>query len=343
MTSSSVSTNNNVEPEYLTSRQEQAAYWHTLLQAGDLPEQKLVEFQQWFAEPENAIIYQRFEVMWQQVDSLDTGMAKATVTSVLKQQGAEQSIFKSGLKRTGAGLGMLVLCSFLALHAVDKEVLLSDMLLSGRVFADYSSDVGEVRTIKLPDDSVLTLNTFTSVDVEYTKHQRIIRLHQGEIQLDVATDSNRPLLVINDQASARALGTRFSVRDFGDQTEVKVTESSVEVCAYKVNNCQVLRAGESTQVVGSNVLAPELINPDYVIDWEKQLLIVNDQPLVKVLDELSRHYPGVMKINREGLKDHRVSGVYALNDLPASLQVLESTAALQISQLTPFVQFINKK
>ncbi len=83
--------------------------------------------------------------------------------------------------------------------------------------ADYRTAVGERREWTLADGSRITLNTNTAVDVLFDSQQRLIRLREGEILVQTATDNSplaRPFLVSTAQGHMQALGTRFIVRQF---------------------------------------------------------------------------------------------------------------------------------
>jgi transmembrane sensor len=82
--------------------------------------------------------------------------------------------------------------------------------------APYSAvagtQVGELRTLSLPDGSHIRLNTASSVAVDYTGTVRAIRLHRGEAHFTVARDSARPFTVTAGSVTVRAVGTAFNVR-----------------------------------------------------------------------------------------------------------------------------------
>lgn len=323
---------------------EEAAHWHTLMHADDVTDEQRAAFRAWYANPQHADAYQRMDTLWAQLDSVDGNTAQHTVTAVLARQAEEAQKRKRRAKLSTTITGLLVIVGLSAAQFSAGNHSLADVLLSGRLFADYRTAVGEDQVITLSDQTRLHLNTFSSVNIEYSDTERTIHLLQGDIHLDVATDAARPLVVRSGQASARALGTVFSVRDRGEQTEVRVTESEVEVCAADTARpCQRLQAGELTRVRDGDVQLPELIDPGFVHDWSQQLLIVDDQPVLDVVDELSRYHTGIVRIDRKALAGDTVSGVFALNDFAKSLQALEGSVPLSVSRYTPMLTLIGKK
>lgn len=320
----------------------QAAHWHTLMQGETISDSDHSKFKAWLAQaPEYALAYQRIDSLWDDIDTVDPQRARDTVKAALNAHKNKTRQRSQSLAASGALLGMLLFFSIFQLAPGNQS--LQEAVLSGRLFADYRTGVGEVQEITLSDNSRLRLNTFSSVDIEYTKTQRIIHLRQGELQINVAKDSARPLLVIGSQGSARALGTEFSVRDNENTLEVTVTESQVEVCATDNQQCQIVQAGESTRITDLEVQLPQVVKSGFVIDWARQLLIVDEQPVLDVLDELLRYHKGLVKIDRKALADETVSGVFALTDFAQSLQALEGSIPLQLNHYTAWYTVISKE
>jgi ferric-dicitrate binding protein FerR (iron transport regulator) len=137
------------------------------------------------------------------------------------------------MKTLGAIASSLLLVVVLIFSLQDNlsDNSFASYLLPGRLRSDYSTAIGEHKVIVLSDQTRIHLNTFSAINEEYTKDQCTIYLLQGEIQLDVAKDTTRPLIVFGDQGSARALGAPFIVRNHGTSTELSVMESLVEVCS----------------------------------------------------------------------------------------------------------------
>jgi transmembrane sensor len=76
----------------------------------------------------------------------------------------------------------------------------------------YVTGVGEQRVLKLPDGSIVTLNTRSRVTVRYNDNERRVELADGEAHFDVQPDAERPFRVISGGAAVQAIGTQFNVR-----------------------------------------------------------------------------------------------------------------------------------
>jgi len=95
----------------------------------------------------------------------------------------------------------------------------------------YRTGVGERATVTLADGSQATLNTASTLAVEYTRSRRGLRLLAGEAWFDVAKNPNRPFVVQADGHSVTATGTSFDVRLDPDRLRVAVSEGRVLVAA----------------------------------------------------------------------------------------------------------------
>ncbi len=87
-----------------------------------------------------------------------------------------------------------------------------------------STEIGALRTMTLPDGSMIELNTDSAVSVKFTLSQRRVRLAQGEARFIVAKNPARPFVVETGGVAVRAVGTVFDVRRRPEEIDVMVTE-----------------------------------------------------------------------------------------------------------------------
>src|SRR5690606_14686343 len=93
----------------------------------------------------------------------------------------------------------------------------------------YSTGIGEQRTVKLADGSIVHLNTDSSLRVEYSPATREVHLVEGEALFVVAKEPARPFRVEAGQTTVQALGTQFNVYRRAGGIEVSVIEGAVRV------------------------------------------------------------------------------------------------------------------
>ncbi|MCO3280055.1 DUF4880 domain-containing protein [Pseudomonas aeruginosa] len=155
--------------------------------------------------------------------------------------------------------------------------------------ADHSTGKGEVRILRLVDGSEVELDAQSAIDVAYDSRERRVRLLEGSAIFRAAPRAERetrPFVVESAGGSTRALGTRFLVSRNDD--------GSVE--------------------------APLGGRLDDLTSWRRGLLVFDEQPLGEVVARLNRYRPGHLLVAPGALAQRRVSGVFRVADLEASLQ-----------------------
>ncbi len=75
----------------------------------------------------------------------------------------------------------------------------------------YATAIGEQRTLRLADGSLLQLNTHSRVQVHLTSTSRDVRLLEGEAFFSVQHDPSRPFRVESGGTLVQAVGTQFNV------------------------------------------------------------------------------------------------------------------------------------
>ncbi|MGN7938191.1 FecR family protein, partial [Pseudomonas sp. 22447] len=95
------------------------------------------------------------------------------------------------------------------------------------LYADISTQPGEVREVRLADGSLLTLNGDSALDWQFVDGRREVRLYRGEADFQVAHDPARPFMVSAGEARIRVTGTRFDVRLEEGGVDLAVSEGRV--------------------------------------------------------------------------------------------------------------------
>src|SRR5262249_17286468 len=78
--------------------------------------------------------------------------------------------------------------------------------------ADEATGIGERRSVVLADGSTAVLDAATSLDIEFSEHERRIVLRDGQVFVTVTPDAARRFIVEARGGTVQALGTAFNVR-----------------------------------------------------------------------------------------------------------------------------------
>jgi transmembrane sensor len=110
--------------------------------------------------------------------------------------------------------------------------------------------------VVLDDGSVIDLSTNTQIRVRFSAARRQILLDRGEALFSVAHDASRPFEVTALGVTARAVGTKFSVRLHEDaRVETLVTEGRVLV----LRQSEVLGVPMAPRPIGHTLVAGERV------------------------------------------------------------------------------------
>ena len=129
---------------------------------------------------------------------------------------------------------------------------------------------GETYQVRLPDGSVIWLNSASSVTYApnlLSKGKRFVKL-TGEGFFEVAKDASHPFVVETGNQQVEVLGTHFNINSYQDEPTIETTllEGSVKVLSD--GNQKLIRPGE--QVVNANrSLKIKEVNVEQVVDWKE--------------------------------------------------------------------------
>lgn len=196
----------------------------------------------------------------------------------------------------------------------------------GSLLADYSTDVGEQKSVRLPDGTLATLDGDTQVSLGFTDQTRALTLSSGAAVFDIADNDRRPFVVMAGLGQSRAGAGSFSVQQGSDEVIVDCLDGDLTVeCLGKTN----LRTGEGISYSAEGLGEKISSDADTAAAWRKGLLIFRDRPLADVVGDLNRHRKGKVVIARPSLRSRRVSGVFHLDRPEEILAHLEDTLQVQ--------------
>lgn len=315
----------------MASVAEQAAEWLMRLEDEAYQPDLQAQFQQWQAQdPAHAEAVQQMQGLIHQLEGLrpQSGIAHQAI----------QAGVKPHRKQARRAANML---AALLVFALPVGILLQHYPLV-YWFSDLHTATAEWQSAELPDQSQITLNGHTVVDVDFSGKLRALHLHQGEILVDVAKDAARPFVVNTAQGSVTALGTRFVVSQRGDVTKVAMLESKVRVVLGRLSgeagSATDITQGEAIEITPDGLGKAHVIDPASISDaWRLHQLVVQDQPLPEVLATLARHRKGYLRFDAASLARYQVTAVLPLDDTDKALELLTESFPVKIKRFTPWL------
>lgn len=203
----------------------------------------------------------------------------------------------------------------------------------------YETAIGEHSTVHLSDGSELVLNTNSRIQVQFSKSRRLLKLERGEVHIQVAHDTSRPLMVMAGNQLVQAVGTAFNIELNSEQhVELMVTEGKVLVGVHtpqpfqpgfvpemlKPSNAVAVSQGEL--LLSDNKKEVIKIKPEEIkvkLSWQRGNLIFRGELLSDAVAEVSRYTPVEFVFLDEDLKKIRVAGLFKAGDVEGLLATLE--------------------
>ncbi|HFD2124446.1 FecR family protein [Acinetobacter baumannii] len=304
-----------------------AADWLVILHSGEMTTLQQQQFEQWKTEKKEHLL------ALQQMEKLSHGLSN--LAGNFPSEALVQSNQKFNL---AAKRNMLLSLSGLMIIGLSAYFIPWEKWQS-----DYHTKVGEIRKVSLKDGSQLIMASDCYVDVNFTKEKRQIKLIDGEIYVETAKDAqHRPFIVETKNGSVEALGTQFTVRqENSEQTKVKVYKHAVAIEPENASKRQILKQGQRAFFDEKYISKALPLDNDQPY-WTQQLLVVDQWPLQKVLDELFRYKKGTYHLDPE-LKNLKISGVFSLKNPEQSLETLAYSHQLELNYYSQYLLNIKKR
>lgn len=352
------------------SVQAQASAWLAKLDNDNPSSEDLQAFKRWVnTDKAHVAAFKKVAAAWDELNIL-TRLPMLLEQKALqcKEQTKEQNQ-KENRHQPAAPIFGITMVSFRHI-AVAATIVMGVMLGLQQYFsspqqATYWTAVGEQKTITLPDNSVVQLNTNSRMQLDYQGEVRAIYLHQGEAHFTVAKNPDRPFEVYAGTGLVRAIGTAFSValNDNSDEINVVVTEGIVEIAPEIISPAispqantigieasaakvladkpaiknQRVSAGNAAVFDSDKVRTIEKVEQAEMLQllaWQQGLLIFSGEPLEDVVAEISRYTDTKIIIKSEEARALRIGGQFNVADTRAIFSALEKGFGLKANYAT---------
>jgi transmembrane sensor len=185
----------------------------------------------------------------------------------------------------------------------------------------FSTGKGETKVIALKDGSVVTLNTASEIQVNYSDTLRSVELIGGEALFDVAKNKVRPFVVAAGDTSVRVVGTSFTVRHLdATPVQVLVREGIVEVfkpatgavpVRITANNMAVASFDSDSAIAATPVPAAQVHRQ---LAWQNGQLAFEGETLAQAVQEFSRYSDTKIVVDDPALSREEIAGLFNATD-----------------------------
>ncbi|WP_343649378.1 FecR domain-containing protein [Herbaspirillum sp.] len=299
--------------------------WMVRLQSGTATAQEHEACRRWRAEqPQHELAWQRLQSLSERVATLPRTLAHGSIgDGEARSRHNRRFAVKAlcliagvGLVATGAGM------------AIPWPALM----------AQYSTRVGERRRVLLADGTVLELNSATAIDTAYDDQHRLIKLHRGEVLITTAREAGRPyrpFLVHTRLGQARALGTRFQLRDSEAGMRLAVYAGAVAFTARDGVDSVRIDAGQQGMFDRHGLVGNLAPANEQALAWTDGVIVADRMPLGELVAELDRYLPGRLHCD-PAVASLPISGVFPLDQPARILAAIARTLPVQIDTWTSY-------
>lgn len=196
--------------------------------------------------------------------------------------------------------------------------------------ASYRTAIGGLQDIPLPDGSVITLSSDSSITVTLSRSERRIDLQQGEAFFKVAKDASRPFVVSAGDRRAIAVGTRYDVRRDADGLRVVVTQGVVRLEADngpsgRSQPTTLLPAGSIALASDAGVVVSSgpVQQAEDLLNWRDGFISFHNTPLSAAVAEFNRYNRHRIVIGDASIGAMRVGGNFRWSNADSFVRLLE--------------------
>ena len=316
----------------------QAARYVARVSSGEITESELQGLESWLAaDARHPLVYEKMWETWGQVAELDPDLLDDD------ENLSFLTVFRNQFSARKLAVIAAVALAFLGVMFSYKSF---NTAPNAHIMA-YKTAVGEQRIVTLPDDSIVTLNTGTQINVQFGPAERRLKLAYGEAFFDISKDPSRPFIVEMDDHVITVLGTKFNVLRNGPDVMVVVVEgivtvddkgaasssqNSLDLNGKKDSSLVVLKAGSVAKfsLKSDKIVKVAAVEIDLYHEWRHGFMRFESQPLVKVISELNRYSHRKILIEDDRVMDMEFSGVIRMQNIATTLSGLDEALPIEV-------------
>ena len=330
---------------------DQSSAWIAKMSRG-LTREETEQLQTWLGEQRCREVLFKMAEIWDKMDNLqslaDVFQIPEPETDTSKTVGGESLLSSDSLSKplNRSPKSKRTRFTAYALSVTAAAVVMVAVIFTAFPGAETSENTfnktfitakGETSSFDLEDGSHLVLNTDGRVRVQYSDQERLLILEQGELSINVAHDSSRPLSVITGNRVVQAVGTAFNIHMRTNQmVEVIVTEGKVRVKEVSIadrdrpvgrlpETAMTVVGGEKVTLGSVEETVIKMDEADIAVDlgWRQGNLIFRGETLEQALMEITRYTDVEFEIADSDIRNKQIAGLFKIGDIHGLLTTLD--------------------
>jgi transmembrane sensor len=311
------------DPETLRRLRQDAWDWVFRMTSGEATKADLAALEGWCAQsPRHAKEYALVSGRWRSVGPAVEEMARqrAALESSRGQHFSpgRRALLGGAAAAAAAGAAVMIVRPPFGLWPSFNELA-----------ADYRTATGEQRQILLAGAASVEMNTQTSLNVRpSTEEGDRIELIAGEA---IVATRSREVEVIAGSGRASAARAQFNIRRDGPNVCVTCIDGLVRVTqqGHSVDLQPAQQLVYASQGLGQTIT----VDPTVVTGWRQGDLYFENQPLLRVIEEINRYRPGKIVLMNDALGQRRYTVSFKLDRLNVVVAQLQAMFGARVTSL----------
>ena len=269
----------------------------------------------WLASSDvNRREFERATRAWNAFDAAPGDEILAAMREHARAQASRRPQWQSALA-VAATLALVVGASFIVLPSAYRPVQQANNEQAAIADLRYASGRGEVKEIKLPDGSTMSLDADSLVTGRFTDQARSLSLMRGRAFFAVVPNASRPFAVSASSYRAVAIGTRFEVNLADAALTVTLLEGHLRVdSASSGTRAAYLEQGQEFVVRTGAAKVRRADGGGEPLGWRSGLLEFDDQPLSEAIAIVNRYSNQQIVVGDPAVGKLKVSGQFRAGD-----------------------------
>ena len=204
---------------------------------------------------------------------------------------------------------------------------------------------GQKSTLTLPDGSRVWINSATSISYssDYNSKDRNVYL-DGEAYFEVASGNELPFTVYAQNMQVTALGTKFNVKAYSEDSMVLTTLIEGKVNTEVGAESQILTPYQEALYDKSSgsIEVSEVTDQLHAVPWLKDEILFDNDSLADIAVILERMYNVNVIFADEKVKEYSYTGLIRNNSLQNVLELIASTSPVDYRITSDTIKFFVK-
>ena len=193
-----------------------------------------------------------------------------------------------------------------------------------------------LQNVLLPDNSKITLDAKSKIEIIYTQNKREVLLLEGKAIFEVSSNKNRPFYVKSNAILIQVVGTKFEVSKEKGKTLIAVLEGVVNIRLGSNDRSRILALLEKGDIldISNNGIINKLEKDSLsqIASWRNEKLIFEQTPLHQVIKKFSKYMNKDIELQLSNKDTYPITGEFGVHEFDKFLDYLPLIYPLKIDK-----------